>query len=466
MFARSRIRGLIGPALVLVAVALALPGCEEDTKPKITKFTATPQCDVIKTVTRVNLDPADSSIVSIDTLGTWMEVKFFARAASGNELKDPTGANSPLDWEWSFGDGATAKNVVGPVHRYTEPSPTEGYLVTLRVKDDDGDEDSRSLRVLVGEAYTDLDILMVGVDPVPELTFRSVPGSVAVDLSQTWGEQYRVDRMNLTFDGMLQSSCSISGLFEQYLWEWTLVDPATSDTTTIVDLDPATRSYANPSYRELSARLDVTESVTGIHRFAETSTRNPVGLRVGYTVDRTTVPGVTDELELDAYLLRDVTELQFELEWADSAATLESLDFTPEIQSAFTTDVQNLGPGRIGVSLSSASGYAGSETQTMLGTLRFQTQPVSRAVYPVRVRTPFVRRGDLDPATGGPISTRDGGIRLDTDCDGDLVPDSFQVEYFPDVFDCNGNGVNDTCDIDAGTSEDANQNGVPDECET
>ena len=32
--------------------------------------------------------------------------------------------------------------------------------------------------------------------------------------------------------------------------------------------------------------------------------------------------------------------------------------------------------------------------------------------------------------------------------------------------DCNANGASDTCDIANGTSQDANSNGVPDECES
>lgn len=464
MFASSRIRALTVPALVLGALTLALPGCEEDTKPKITKFTATPQCDVIKTVTKVNIDPADSSIVSIDTLGTWMEVKFFARAASGNELGDPTGANSPLEWKWTFGDGGTASNEVGPIHRYTQPSGPDGYLVTLSVKDDDGDEDTASLRVLVGEAYTDLDILSVDVDPIPTLTFKSLAGSVATNLSQTWGDQYGVDKMPMKFDGTLVSSCTISGLFEQYLWNWVLIEAAANDTTRIVDLDPAGKTY-NPSYRQIAASLDVTEAVTGINRAAEASTLNPVGVRVGYTTPRSTVPGVSDPLVLDGYLLGGVKQMRFVLEWDPAAATLEQISFDPAVQTAFTASSEALEPGRVAITLTSPAGYAGTETQTRIGTADFVTRSAQPALYPVRVREPFALR-DGDPESGAPFSTRDGGIRLDSDCDGDEIPDSFQAEFFPAAFDCNGNGIHDTCDIETGTSEDANENGVPDECES
>lgn len=34
-----------------------------------------------------------------------------------------------------------------------------------------------------------------------------------------------------------------------------------------------------------------------------------------------------------------------------------------------------------------------------------------------------------------------------------------------ELFDCNNNGIDDSVDISIGSSVDANQNGVPDECE-
>ncbi|UYV13861.1 MAG: DUF3466 family protein [Phycisphaera sp.] len=44
------------------------------------------------------------------------------------------------------------------------------------------------------------------------------------------------------------------------------------------------------------------------------------------------------------------------------------------------------------------------------------------------------------------------------DCDGDGIPDSCES-------DCNGNGIPDDCDIRSGFSEDCNENGIPDECD-
>jgi hypothetical protein len=47
-----------------------------------------------------------------------------------------------------------------------------------------------------------------------------------------------------------------------------------------------------------------------------------------------------------------------------------------------------------------------------------------------------------------------------TDCDGNGIPDECQPS-----FDCNGNAVPDFCDIADGTSQDCNGNGIPDECD-
>jgi hypothetical protein len=45
-----------------------------------------------------------------------------------------------------------------------------------------------------------------------------------------------------------------------------------------------------------------------------------------------------------------------------------------------------------------------------------------------------------------------------------VVPES-QLLPRPSLFDCNGNGIPDDCDLAAGTSDDCNRNGIPDECE-
>ena len=456
MFASSRIRGLIGPALAVVVLALALPGCEEDLKPKITKFSATPRCDVLKTMAKA---PGDTTLVNV------MEVRFFARAAGGNEFSDPTGANSPLKWHWDFGDGTTASDVVGPIHRYTK-SRVEPYRVILTVEDDDGDKDTATLDILVGEAYSELDILHIDIEPKPELLFAAVPGSVATDLSQTWGEQIRLSRMDMSFDGVLLTSCSISGLFEQYLWKWTIVDAAVPDTTRLIDVEPASLKFV-PGFLRLGAELSVTETVTGINRVALASTLNPVGAKVSFTEARTTVPNAPDTLELVGYLLQGVRDYRLELEWADSAATLETVVFTPEIEAGFaTTATVDPAGGRAEISLTSLSpdGYAGPEIALRIADLNFKTKDVVPGIYPVRIRVPSAARTG-EPEEGASFTHQDGAIMLDSDCDADGIPDSFQAEFYAGAFDCNQNGIHDTCDIQNGDSDDSNGNGIPDECE-
>ncbi len=56
---------------------------------------------------------------------------------------------------------------------------------------------------------------------------------------------------------------------------------------------------------------------------------------------------------------------------------------------------------------------------------------------------------------------------LPPDSDGDGWPDDIDNCYLynPDQADCNENLVGDVCDIDAGTSQDCQPNGIPDECE-
>lgn len=45
------------------------------------------------------------------------------------------------------------------------------------------------------------------------------------------------------------------------------------------------------------------------------------------------------------------------------------------------------------------------------------------------------------------------------------VPTLFRCTPLPGEPDCNGNGLRDLCDVASGSSEDVNQNGIPDECE-
>ena len=50
---------------------------------------------------------------------------------------------------------------------------------------------------------------------------------------------------------------------------------------------------------------------------------------------------------------------------------------------------------------------------------------------------------------------------LETDCNGNGVPDSCEIA----AFDCNSNGEHDACEIDAGTADDCNADMIPDDCQ-
>lgn len=173
---------------------LAQAGCSEDTSPRISKFSATPTCGILEDISQ----PGGGT-------DRYMEVQFFGRASGGNELDDPTGANSALEWTWDFGDGTIARDVVQPVHRYRSAG---AYTINVSVKDKDGDEDTASLEVIVGEAYGDLDVLSVSATASP-------PELVSVG---------GVQRYQVQFDGNLGTSCTINGAYNYYTWTWDFGD--------------------------------------------------------------------------------------------------------------------------------------------------------------------------------------------------------------------------------------------------
>jgi hypothetical protein len=73
-----------------------------------------------------------------------------------------------------------------------------------------------------------------------------------------------------------------------------------------------------------------------------------------------------------------------------------------------------------------------------------------------------------DCAAGGPYTADHNCAISDIDQDGDVDVDdlaSFMLVYVGPRRDCNGNGLVDLHDIVAGTSTDANSNGIPDSCE-
>jgi hypothetical protein len=68
-----------------------------------------------------------------------------------------------------------------------------------------------------------------------------------------------------------------------------------------------------------------------------------------------------------------------------------------------------------------------------------------------------IRRSNLDGSGVESIYDSPVGLRP--------IGLAFDVDIFPPISDCNGNGIPDRQDIDDGRSDDCNGNGVPDECE-
>jgi hypothetical protein len=73
---------------------------------------------------------------------------------------------------------------------------------------------------------------------------------------------------------------------------------------------------------------------------------------------------------------------------------------------------------------------------------------------------------DCDVADGPSDDCTNNGVpdECEPDCDANGLADSCDIAAGTDL-DCNGNGVLDGCDIASGVSADANTNGVPDECD-
>ncbi len=67
----------------------------------------------------------------------------------------------------------------------------------------------------------------------------------------------------------------------------------------------------------------------------------------------------------------------------------------------------------------------------------------------------------VDCNTNGISDVCDVASGVETDCNGNGVADSCEVASF----DCNTNGLHDACEIDAGTSDDCNTDMIPDECQ-
>ena len=115
--------GLI--AILAAMTALLAMGCgEDDPKPVVSRLYANETCGVAP-----------------------LTVEFRGDASGGAPASDPTGGNNWLTMRWDFGDGTVVEDGASVAyHRYTEP---DTYTVTLTVEDDNGDQASRSIDVVI-----------------------------------------------------------------------------------------------------------------------------------------------------------------------------------------------------------------------------------------------------------------------------------------------------------------------------
>jgi hypothetical protein len=72
---------------------------------------------------------------------------------------------------------------------------------------------------------------------------------------------------------------------------------------------------------------------------------------------------------------------------------------------------------------------------------------------------------DIADGTSTDVNSNDVPDECEDDCNGNGVPDSWDIKTDPAVIDCNGNGIPDSCDVAAGCVSDCNLNGVPDDCD-
>ncbi len=111
---------LLLPAMLLIA--LAAPGCNDETKPIFTRVRVTPTCGVAPLNTEV-----------------------FAAVSGGNETGDPMGGTNNLEISWNFGDGGTGSTAI-EYHQFTMPGE---YTITVTATDPDGESTTSSVPVTV-----------------------------------------------------------------------------------------------------------------------------------------------------------------------------------------------------------------------------------------------------------------------------------------------------------------------------
>lgn len=148
-------RTILIPAALLVLLAVA--GCNDESKPAITRMFVSPACGVAP-----------------------LQVEAYGIASGGNESGSATGGNNNLEFSWNFGDGTTASTTVA-YHTYGVPGE---YTVTLRVEDPDGESAVRTLPVVVVADSLRVEATSSATGPVTTadpVTFDYRAGTCGVD---------------------------------------------------------------------------------------------------------------------------------------------------------------------------------------------------------------------------------------------------------------------------------------------
>lgn len=107
---------------VSLLVALAISGCNDESKPAFTRVRVYPDCGVAP-----------------------LQVEGLAIVSGGNETGNPTGGNNNLEIKWEFGDGGSSQTSIA-YHTYSD---ADDYVVTVTATDPDGNKATATYPVTV-----------------------------------------------------------------------------------------------------------------------------------------------------------------------------------------------------------------------------------------------------------------------------------------------------------------------------
>lgn len=118
----KRVPILLATSLAATLLAVAVGGCNDSSKPRITRVNVSPACGVAP-----------------------VEVSATAYASGGDETGDPLGGNNNLELNWNFGDGGVGTTSVA-YHTYAQPGQ---YNVVVTAVDPKGESTSASVPVTI-----------------------------------------------------------------------------------------------------------------------------------------------------------------------------------------------------------------------------------------------------------------------------------------------------------------------------